>query len=58
VSSVGRPHPEEYQSFYHEKNWSQLNDRSYLYATWVWNMFDFAARRMEGDTFDIMTRAW
>ena len=54
----GRPHPEEYQSWYHEKNWQELKTRSYLYGTWIWNMFDFAAgshsvKRAEGETTNI-----
>lgn len=53
VNSVGRPHPEEYQSWYHEKTWAELKTRPYLEATWLWNMFDFASRREEGDAFDI-----
>ena len=40
---------EEYQSFYHEELIKQIADRPYLWATHVWNMFDFAAdARSEG----------
>ncbi len=40
---------EEYQSFYHEELIKQIADRPYLWATHVWNMFDFAAdARAEG----------
>lgn len=40
---------EEYQSFYHEELIKQIIDRPYLWATHVWNMFDFAAdARSEG----------
>lgn len=40
---------EEYQSFYHEELIKQIMDRPYLWATHVWNMFDFAAdARAEG----------
>lgn len=53
ISSGGRPHPEEFQSLYHELNWPQLKQRPYLFGTWIWNMFDFAAPRAEGDTIDI-----
>jgi beta-galactosidase len=53
INSVGRPHPEEYQSWYHEKTWSILQARPYLAGTWLWNMFDFSARREEGDAFDL-----
>lgn len=41
---------EEYQCKYHEEVLSFINDRDYLWATHVWNMFDFAAdARREGD---------
>lgn len=40
---------EEYQSFYHEELIKQLFTRPYIWATHVWNMFDFAAdARAEG----------
>lgn len=40
---------EEYQAFYHEELIKQLFTRPYLWATHVWNMFDFAAdARSEG----------
>lgn len=49
-----RPHPEEFQSWWHERSWPQLARRPYLWATWVWNMFDFAsAIRHEGDAIDL-----
>jgi len=51
---MGRPHPEEYQSWYHEQSWKALAARPYLAATWIWNMFDFAAPdRAEGESVDI-----
>ncbi len=34
---------EEYQAFYHEELIRQLFTRKYLWATHVWNMFDFGA---------------
>ena len=34
---------EEYQAIYHEKMIDVINKRPYLWATHVWNMFDFAA---------------
>lgn len=54
----GRPHPEEYQSWYHEENWKVINSRPYLFGSWIWNMFDFAAgshsvKRAEGETVNI-----
>ncbi len=40
---------EEYQSYYHEELIKQLFTRKYMWATHVWNMFDFgAAARNEG----------
>lgn len=40
---------EEYQAYYHEEVIKQIIDRPYLWATHVWNMFDFAAdSRAEG----------
>jgi beta-galactosidase len=34
---------ESYQRLYHEHILKMINDRPYLWATHVWNMFDFAA---------------
>ena len=40
---------EEYQAYYHEELIKQLYTRDYIWATHVWNMFDFAAdARAEG----------
>lgn len=40
---------EEYQAYYHEELIKQLFTRPYIWATHVWNMFDFAAdARNEG----------
>ena len=40
---------EEYQAYYHEELIRQLFTRKYLWATHVWNMFDFGAdARAEG----------
>ncbi len=40
---------EEYQALYHESLIKQLFPRKYLWATYVWNMFDFGAdARAEG----------
>lgn len=40
---------EEYQAYYHEELIKQLYTRPYLWATHVWNMFDFGAdSRNEG----------
>lgn len=43
-------HPEEYQSLIHELAIKDINDRSWVWGTFVWNMFDFASdSRNEGD---------
>ncbi len=40
---------EEYQAYYHEELIKQLFSRKYIWATHVWNMFDFGAdSRAEG----------
>lgn len=40
---------EEYQAYYHEELIKQFFSRKYLWATYVWNMFDFGAdARSEG----------
>ncbi len=40
---------EEYQAYYHEEMIKQLFTRPYIWATYVWNMFDFGAdARAEG----------
>jgi beta-galactosidase len=47
----GHWHPEEYQAAFHEAYWNAIRARRFLWATFVWNMFDFAAdQRDEGDT--------
>jgi beta-galactosidase len=57
VSSAGRPQPEEYGTFVHEMLWPAIAERDYLFASWVWNMFDFASDlRNEGDSVDINTK--
>jgi beta-galactosidase len=53
INASGRPHPEQFQAHVHETSWPQLRDRPYLWASWLWNMFDFAsASRQEGDLVD------
>ena len=57
ADSRGRMQPEEYMSLVHEENWRQLSARPYLWATWLWNSFDFATTvRREGDADDINTK--
>ena len=53
VFPKGHFHPEEYESRLHEIWYRQLRARPYLWATWVWNMFDFVSdSRNEGDMLD------
>ena len=64
-------HPEAWQAIYHEQNWQAINARPYIWGSFIWNLFDFAApHRTEGDragrndkglvTFDRVTKkdAW
>jgi beta-galactosidase len=54
VDPHGRPHPEEYQNLYHEESWNALRTRPYVWAVFIWNMFDFSSdSRQEGDLTDI-----
>jgi beta-galactosidase len=54
INPHGRPHPEEYQNFYHENSWATLKTREYLWGAFIWNLFDFASdSRQEGDLTDI-----
>ena len=36
-------HPENWQTEYHIQNWKIINERPYVWASFVWNMFDFGA---------------
>lgn len=43
-------HPENWQTRYHIENWRELSARRFVWGSFVWNMFDFAAaHRREGD---------
>jgi beta-galactosidase len=43
-------HPEEWQSHVHEQAWSAIRERSFIWGSFVWVMFDFhSAKRNEGD---------
>jgi beta-galactosidase len=54
INPHGRPHPEEYQNWYHEKSWATLKPREYLWGAFIWNLFDFSSdSRQEGDLTDI-----
>jgi beta-galactosidase len=44
-----KDYTEEYHALYHEKVWKIFETRPFLWATYVWNMFDFGANiRDEG----------
>jgi beta-galactosidase len=44
-----KDYTEEYHALYHEKVWKIFEKRPFLWATYVWNMFDFGANiRDEG----------
>lgn len=48
---VRQDHTEEYQTLFHEAYWRALEKRRYVWAKFVWTLFDFAsAYRHEGDT--------
>jgi beta-galactosidase len=43
-------HPEQYQALYHERAWTQIAQRGWLWASFVWCGFDFPSDgRNEGD---------
>lgn len=47
----GPHHPEEWQTYLHERQWEIMKERPYLWCEIVWNGFDFAVdTRKEGDT--------
>lgn len=51
IDPWGHRHYQNYQSEMHEIIWAQLATRKYLWAKYIWCMFDFAsAGRCEGDT--------
>lgn len=51
IDPWGKRHYENYQSELHEEIWRQLAGRRYLWAKYIWCMFDFASDgREEGDT--------
>jgi beta-galactosidase len=48
--TTARWHPEEWQGITHEAAYKAMKARPYLWGTFLWNMFDFAAdQRAEGD---------
>lgn len=55
--SRNRPQAEEYESYIHEQNWMTLRSKPYLWATFLWNSFDFGSTtRSEGNAQDINTK--
>lgn len=50
----GMFHPENWQTYAHIQNWKIINERPYIWGSFIWNMFDFsAAQRKEGDRIGI-----
>ena len=46
----GQWHPEEWQAHVHEADWVAIKSRSFVWGSFVWNMFDFpSSGRHEGD---------
>ena len=41
LSAVGKWHPEEYESLMHEQAITYINEHDFLWATYIWAMFDF-----------------
>jgi beta-galactosidase len=51
TQAKGPWHPEQWQRDYHEHSWQTIEQRPYLWGSYIWNMFDFASDfRLEGDT--------
>lgn len=43
-------HPENWQTHFHEVYWKEIDNRPFLWGTFIWNLFDFgAAHRTEGE---------
>ncbi|WP_430812386.1 MULTISPECIES: beta-glucuronidase LacZ4 [unclassified Carboxylicivirga] len=43
-------HPENWQTHFHEQHWMAIDQRPFLWGTFIWNLFDFgAAHRTEGE---------
>lgn len=42
-------HPENWQTYFHEEHWMAIDQRPFLWGSFIWNLFDFgAAHRTEG----------
>ena len=51
MDSMGKNHPMERQTAIHRTQWPVVAQRDYIWASYVWNMFDFGASgRFEGDS--------
>ena len=49
IATTSQWHPEEYQNAIHEQSIKDIASRTWLWGTFVWNMFDFASdNRNEG----------
>ncbi|MCG8474090.1 MAG: hypothetical protein MI784_01200 [Cytophagales bacterium] len=43
-------HPENWQTHFHEGFWEAIDERPFMWGTFIWNLFDFgAAHRTEGE---------
>jgi beta-galactosidase len=57
ADSRGPWQPEEFQNYLHESAWSIISERPWLWATHIWNMFDFGvAGKNEASTPGINTK--
>jgi beta-galactosidase len=60
IQNTGQPvvyQPEEYAAYAHEQTYATYVSRKYLWATYAWNMFDFATDlRNEGDVRGVNTK--
>lgn len=51
INAGGPFHPEEYQTYVHQRDWQQMKNNPKLWGTFIWAMFDFAVDgRNEGST--------
>jgi beta-galactosidase len=47
--TTGAWHPEEWQALVHERDWAAIRSHSFVWGSFLWNMFDFCvADRHEG----------
>ncbi|MFT3822284.1 MAG: glycoside hydrolase family 2 TIM barrel-domain containing protein [Chitinophagaceae bacterium] len=54
IEPTGRFHAEEWQTYYHEKNWEAMSQRPFLWGKFIWVLTDFGSSiRTEGDTIGI-----